>query len=238
MKTSGRFLLVAPIALRDLRPAQADLPGLAGRQMVSLWIANCDFDMCERTPHRSDLLDLATRLHERVAAARFGQPVRINVPALREIFEELADPRFRRPLTAADDPTQARDVESGTIRMSQNGAKHDRRQPGTRQLLVGNRLQYAFDVEIAVNTKRASDPQHCDARQVECTDVVERTCHQQAVIPLKPERNDMIDAFPVEISRRCASRLSADRWCRTCTSSGTARPAFAHALPPADSPPK
>ena len=129
----------------------------------------------------------------------FGQPVRINVAALREIFEKLADPRFRRPLTAADDPTQARDVESGTIRMSQNGAQHDRRKPGTRQLLVGNRLQYAFNVEIAVNTKRASDPQHCDARQVECTDVVKRTCHQQAVILIKPKRNDMIDAFPVEI---------------------------------------
>ena len=83
--------------------------------------------------------------------------------------------------------------------MRQDRAQHHRRKPAAGQLLSGDRDEHALDFEIAVNTERAPDPQHGDARQVERPDVVERPGHQQAVVLAEAERNHVIDALPVEI---------------------------------------
>src|ERR1700722_10414024 len=154
VETSSRLLVVAPIAAGDFRPAQADFAAFPTRQTASVRITDFDLDMGQRTADRADFFDLAPGLHERIAAARFSKPVAVYVAAVDEIFGERADARFRRPLTAADHPTYARNVEGGTIGIRQNGAEHDRREPGAGQLLSRDRSQRALHVEVAVNVKR------------------------------------------------------------------------------------
>ena len=100
----GRIL---PVALRDLRSAQADFAVLAGPEPIAGIVADFDLDMGDGAAGRADFLDLAAGLHERVAAAAFGEAIGVDVARFAEVFGERADARLRRLLAAADRPFQA-----------------------------------------------------------------------------------------------------------------------------------
>jgi hypothetical protein len=90
-------------------------------------------------------------------------------------------------------------VEGRPTRMRQDRAQHHRRKPSAGKLLGGNRGENALNLELAVNEQRTSDPEHRHARQVERADMVERSGDEQAVVFAEAERNDVVDALPVEI---------------------------------------
>ena len=77
----GRSGLVGilPVAPADLRAAQANLPVLAGRKAVAAIVPDFDLDMGNGPSRRSDLFDLASGLHERIATDGFGQAVSVDV---------------------------------------------------------------------------------------------------------------------------------------------------------------
>src|SRR5690606_29336949 len=115
---------------RDLRAAQADLAVDARGKLVALAIAYPELDVCERPSGGADLRQLHPGLHQRVAAAGFGEAVGVDVAAICEQLRKGADPVLRRLLAAPDAPAEARDVVLAARLAGENAAHHDRRHPG------------------------------------------------------------------------------------------------------------
>src|SRR3977135_3720621 len=91
-KERGRgFLRILPVTRRDLRAAQADFAILAGAHAISPIVADFDLNLGNGAPGRSDLCDLKAGLHKRIAAARFGKPIRVDVTRIGEILREGAN---------------------------------------------------------------------------------------------------------------------------------------------------
>src|SRR6201999_1528636 len=132
----GRSGLVGilPVATRNLGPAQANLAILAGRKAVAAIVPDLDLDMGEGPAGRADLLDLAAGLHQRVAAAAFGEPIAVDVARVLEKAGEGADARFRGLLAATDRPAQACNIVPIAAGAGEQGAGHDRREPGRGEL--------------------------------------------------------------------------------------------------------
>src|SRR5690349_13613113 len=77
---------ILPVASGDLWATQANLAVLARGNAVAAIVPDFDLDVGDCASGRSDLLDLASGLHEGVAADGFGQAVSIDVArALEEI---------------------------------------------------------------------------------------------------------------------------------------------------------
>lgn len=101
---------------------------------------------------------------------------------------------------AGDAPGEGVQVEAVRIRHCQHPAEHDRRHPAAGQAMALDRGQHRFRVELAVHAQRPAHPQHRDARQVERADVVQRPHHQQLLAGRQPQRDHMVDGFPVEVA--------------------------------------
>ena len=193
------FFRILPVALRDFRPAQADLAILAGGKAVAGIVADFDLDMGNGAAGRADFFDLAARLHKGVAAAGFGQAIGIDVARVLEEVREGADAHLRRLLAAADRPFQAGDIVAVAGGAGEDRRRHDRREPGGVELFRFDRVQRLLGLEIAVNRQHAAMPEHGDAGQIERADMVERADHQQARFGVQAQRQRLVGRLPVEI---------------------------------------
>src|SRR4051812_17319623 len=193
------FLWVFPVALRDLRPAQADFAILARRQAIAGIVTDLDLDMGDGAAGRTDFLDLATGFHKSVAAAAFGQSIGVDVAGISKIIREGADARLRRLLAAADRPAQAGYIVAVAAGAGEDRRGHHRREPRRVELFRLDRGQRRFGLKIAVDREHAAMPEHGDAGQVERADMVEWPDHQQSRVRVQPQHQRLVGRFPVDV---------------------------------------
>ena len=192
--------LVAPIALAYLGAAQAHLALLSRGQRCAVVVHDGQLYVCEGSARGADLFQFAPCFHHGVAGAGLGQPIGVDIASAREQRGKLADAFFGCALTAAHQPLKAGQVVLISGRGGEAAIEHDRGHPCAGDLLAGNERQGTVGIELALHHQcTARDPQG-HTRQVECTDVIERTDHQQLVLSGQTQRGDVVHAFPRHVA--------------------------------------